>query len=517
MSALRPASVHTRLPVLLSSSSSTSSFFSSSSLSSSSHALRRSLSTFSHRSYSSSSSSSSTPSLRLSAGLAKPSSSPLLARSTPAIILSQRSSWAILPSATQTRNMTGTRRKIKVKNPVVELDGDEMTRIIWQDIKDKVCTYLDIDLKYYDLGLEYRDQTNDQVTIDSAEAIKKYGVGVKCATITPDEARVEEFKLKQMWLSPNGTIRNILGGTVFREPIVIPRIPRLVPGWKKPIIIGRHAFGDQYRAKDLVVPGAGKLELVYTPKGGQPERIQVYDFEGGGVAMSQYNTDDSISGFAHASFKLALLKEMPLYMSTKNTILKKYDGRFKDIFQEIFEANYKKDFDAKGIWYEHRLIDDMVAQMIKSEGGFIIAMKNYDGDVQSDIVAQGFGSLGLMTSTLTTPDGSAFESEAAHGTVTRHYREHQKGNETSTNPIASIFAWTRGLIRRGQLDNTPDVVGWAEQLERACVETVDEDGVMTKDLALACGRKERAAWVTTREYLEAVERRLQKNLANAKL
>ncbi|EDN07848.1 hypothetical protein HCAG_04358 [Histoplasma mississippiense (nom. inval.)] len=363
--------------------------------------------------------------------------------------------------------MTGSRRKIKVKNPVVELDGDEMTRIIWQDIKDK--------------GLEYRDQTNDQVTIDSAEAIKKYGVGVKCATITPDEARVEEFKLKQMWLSPNGTIRNILGGTVFREPIVIPRIPRLVPGWKKPIIIGRHAFGDQYRAKDLVVPGPGTLELVYTPKGGQPEHIKVFDFEGGGVAMSQYNTDDSIAGFAHASFKLALLKEMPLYMSTKNTILKKYDGRFKDIFQEIFEANYKKDFDAKGIWYEHRLIDDMVAQMIKSDGGFVIAMKT------------------------------------AHGTVTRHYREYQKGNETSTNPIASIFAWTRGLIRRGQLDNTPDVVVWAEQLERACIDVVDEDGVMTKDLALACGRKDRAAWVTTREYLEAVERRLQKNLANAKL
>ncbi|QSS62047.1 isocitrate dehydrogenase [Histoplasma capsulatum] len=436
--------------------------------------------------------------------------------------------------------MTGSRRKIKVKNPVVELDGDEMTRIIWQDIKDKVSTilppdllstpkkhmpaqatlelreanllvtfqfihpYLDIDLKYYDLGLEYRDQTNDQVTIDSAEAIKKYGVGVKCATITPDEARVEEFKLKQMWLSPNGTIRNILGGTVFREPIVIPRIPRLVPGWKKPIIIGRHAFGDQYRAKDLVVPGPGTLELVYTPKGGQPEHIKVFDFEGGGVAMSQYNTDDSIAGFAHASFKLALLKEMPLYMSTKNTILKKYDGRFKDIFQEIFEANYKKDFDAKGIWYEHRLIDDMVAQMIKSDGGFVIAMKS-------------FGSLGLMTSTLTTPDGKAFESEAAHGTVTRHYREYQKGNETSTNPIASIFAWTRGLIRRGQLDNTPDVVVWAEQLERACIDVVDEDGVMTKDLALACGRKDRAAWVTTREYLEAVERRLQKNLANAKL
>ncbi|KAK2732865.1 Isocitrate dehydrogenase [NADP], mitochondrial precursor (Oxalosuccinate decarboxylase) [Onygenales sp. PD_40] len=414
--------------------------------------------------------------------------------------------------------MSAGRRKIQVKNPVVELDGDEMTRIIWQDIKDKfIYPYLDIDLKYYDLGLEYRDQTDDQVTIDSAEAIKKYGVGVKCATITPDEARVEEFKLKQMWLSPNGTIRNILGGTVFREPIVIDRIPRLVPGWKKPIIIGRHAFGDQYRAKDSVIPGPGTLELVYTPKGGEPERIKVFDFEGPGVAQAMYNTDDSISGFAHASFKLALLKEMPLYMSTKNTILKKYDGRFKDIFQAIYESDYKKDFDAKGIWYEHRLIDDMVAQMIKSEGGYVIAMKNYDGDVQSDIVAQGFGSLGLMTSTLTTPDGSAFESEAAHGTVTRHYREHQKGRETSTNPIASIFAWTRGLIRRGQLDETPEVVTFAEQLERACIEVVDEEGIMTKDLALACGRKDREAWVTTREYLDAVERRLGANLANAKL
>ncbi|OJD15382.1 isocitrate dehydrogenase [NADP], mitochondrial [Emergomyces pasteurianus Ep9510] len=514
MPSLRPASVHTRLSLISSSSLSSSS---SSYSYSSSCALRRSLSTFPQRT----TAATTVPSvLRPTSGLPNPSSSSPLPSCSTHNIITQRPTWAVFPSTTQTRKMTGSRRKIQVKNPVVELDGDEMTRIIWQDIKDKTFwafRYLDIDLKYYDLGLEYRDQTNDQVTVDSAEAIKKYGVGVKCATITPDEARVEEFKLKQMWLSPNGTIRNILGGTVFREPIVIPRIPRLVPGWKKPIIIGRHAFGDQYRAKDLVVPGPGTLELVYTPKGGEPERIKVFDFEGGGVAMSQYNTDDSISGFAHASFKLALLKEMPLYMSTKNTILKKYDGRFKDIFQEIFETNYKKDFDAKGIWYEHRLIDDMVAQMIKSEGGFIIAMKNYDGDVQSDIVAQGFGSLGLMTSTLTTPDGSAFESEAAHGTVTRHYREHQKGNETSTNPIASIFAWTRGLVRRGQLDNTPDVVVWAEQLERACVEVVDEEGIMTKDLALACGRKDRAAWVTTREYLEAVERRLQKNLANAKL
>ncbi|KAL2219406.1 hypothetical protein M432DRAFT_611282 [Thermoascus aurantiacus ATCC 26904] len=320
-----------------------------------------------------------------------------------------------------------------------------------------------------------------------------------------------------MWLSPNGTIRNILGGTVFREPIVIPRIPRIVPGWTKPIIIGRHAFGDQYRATDRLIPGPGKLELVYTPEGGQPESIQVFDFKGPGIAQTQYNTDESIRGFAHASFKMALLKGMPLYMSTKNTILKKYDGRFKDIFQELYEKEYKKEFEAKGIWYEHRLIDDMVAQMIKSEGGFVVAMKNYDGDVQSDIVAQGFGSLGLMTSVLTTPDGKAFESEAAHGTVTRHYREYQKGRETSTNPIASIFAWTRGLIRRGELDETPDVVTFAQELERACIDVVNEEGIMTKDLALACGRKEREAWVTTREYLDAVVRRLNANLAKARL
>ncbi|EEP82749.1 isocitrate dehydrogenase [Uncinocarpus reesii 1704] len=362
----------------------------------------------------------------------------------------------------------------------------------------------------------------DKVTVDAAEAIKKYGVGVKCATITPDEQRVEEFKLKKSFqpFRPTKRTRPLTfsrGGTVFREPIVIPRIPRLVPGWKKPIIIGRHAFGDQYRATDRLIPGPGKMELVYTPTNGEPERITVYDFQGAGIAQVQYNTDDSIRGFAHASFKLALLKGLPMYMSTKNTILKKYDGRFKDIFQEIYEAEYKKDFDAKGIWYEHRLIDDMVAQMIKGDGGCVIAMKNYDGDVQSDIVAQGFGSLGLMTSTLTTPDGSAFESEAAHGTVTRHYREHQKGRETSTNPIASIFAWTRGLIRRGQLDDTADVVTFAEQLERACIEVVDEEGIMTKDLALSCGKKEREAWVTTREYLDAVERRLRSNLANAKL
>ncbi|KDB26545.1 isocitrate dehydrogenase [NADP], mitochondrial [Trichophyton interdigitale MR816] len=423
-----------------------------------------------------------------------------------------------------TRNMSAARRKIMVKNPIVELDGDEMTRIIWQDIKDKVCCrYLEVDLKYYDLGLEYRDQTDDQVTVDAAEAIKKYGVGVKCATITPDEARVEEFKLKKSNVAisqrnhqkhpcAGGLLTHCRGGTVFREPIVIPRIPKLVPGWKKPIIIGRHAFGDQYRATDRLIPGPGTLELVYTPAGGEPERIQVYDFKGPGIAQTQYNLDESIRGFAHASFKLASLKSLPMYMSTKNTILKKYDGRFKDIFQEIYDKEYKADFEAKGIWYEHRLIDDMVAQMIKSEGGYVIAMKNYDGDVQSDIVAQGFGSLGLMTSTLTTPAGDAFESEAAHGTVTRHYREHQKGRETSTNPIASIFAWTRGLVRRGQLDETPEVVNFAEQLERACVEVVDVEGIMTKDLALACGKKDRESWVTTKEYLAAVERRLQKNL-----
>ncbi|KAL9613221.1 MAG: hypothetical protein Q9167_002237 [Letrouitia subvulpina] len=411
-----------------------------------------------------------------------------------------------------------TKQKIRVKNPVVELDGDEMTRIIWHDIKKKfIHPYLDIDLKYYDLGLPYRDETNDQVTLDAAEAIKMYSVGVKCATITPDEARMKEFKLKKMWLSPNGTIRNHLGGTVFREPIVIPRIPRLVPGWKKPIIIGRHAFGDQYRAKDYVAEGSGTLEMVYTPANGSPQTvIKVFEFgEGGGVAQTQYNTDESISGFAHASFKLALAKGLPLYMSTKNTILKKYDGRFKDIFQEVYESSefgYKKAFEEKGTWYEHRLIDDMVAQMMKSTGGYVMALKNYDGDVQSDIVAQGFGSLGLMTSVLITPDGKTFESEAAHGTVTRHFRQHQRGEETSTNPIASIFAWTRGLVQRGELDKTPEVVAFAESLEQACVDTVNVDGIMTKDLALACGKTERKDYATTTEYMDAVERRMKSNL-----
>ncbi|CAN6634291.1 isocitrate dehydrogenase [NADP], mitochondrial [Trichomonascus vanleenenianus] len=408
--------------------------------------------------------------------------------------------------------------KIKVKNPVVELDGDEMTRIIWQSIKDRlILPFVDVDLKYYDLGIENRDKTDDQVTHEAAKAILEHSVGVKCATITPDEARVKEFNLKKMWLSPNGTIRNILGGTVFREPIVIPRIPRLVPGWEKPIIIGRHAHGDQYKAQDTVIPGAGKLELVFTPEGGEPQKIKVYDYKDSGVALAMYNTDESIRGFAHASFKLAIEKSLPLYLSTKNTILKKYDGRFKDIFQEIYDSEYKAQFEEKGIWYEHRLIDDMVAQMIKSKGGYIMALKNYDGDVQSDIVAQGFGSLGLMTSVLITPDGKTFESEAAHGTVTRHYRQHQQGKETSTNSIASIFAWTRGLIQRGKLDDTPEVVKFAETLEKAVLDTVQVDGIMTKDLALACGKTDRSSYVLTEEFLEAVERRLKNELKDAKL
>ncbi|ANB12674.1 isocitrate dehydrogenase (NADP(+)) IDP2 [Sugiyamaella lignohabitans] len=410
-----------------------------------------------------------------------------------------------------------TATKIKVANPIVELDGDEMTRVIWKSIREKlILPYLDVDLKYYDLGIEYRDETNDQVTIDAANAILKYQVGVKCATITPDEARVKEFHLKKMWLSPNGTIRNILGGTVFREPIVIPRIPRLVSGWEKPIIIGRHAHGDQYKAQDAVIKEAGTLELVFTPKnGGEAQKIKVYEYkEDGGVALAMYNTDESIRGFAHASFKLALEKELPLYMSTKNTILKKYDGRFKDIFNELYETTYKKEFEAKKIWYEHRLIDDMVAQMIKSSGGYIMALKNYDGDVQSDIVAQGFGSLGLMTSVLITPDGKTFESEAAHGTVTRHYRQYQQGKETSTNSIASIFAWTRGIIQRGKLDNTPDVVKFGEALEKATVDTVQVDGIMTKDLALACGKTDRSSYVLTEEFIDAVSSRFKKTFSS---
>ncbi|KDN44102.1 isocitrate dehydrogenase NADP-dependent [Tilletiaria anomala UBC 951] len=408
-------------------------------------------------------------------------------------------------------------QKIKVENPVVEMDGDEMTRIIWHKIKEElILPFLDIDLKYYDLSIENRDATDDKVTVEAAEAIKKYSVGVKCATITPDEARVDEFKLKKMWLSPNGTIRNILGGTVFREPIVLEKIPKPVPGWTKPICIGRHAFGDQYRCQNFVAPGPGKFTMTYTPSdGGDVKTWDIFNFpEGGGVGLGMYNTTASISGFAHASFKMALDKKMPLYMSTKNTILKAYDGKFKDTFQEIYEKEYKADFEKAGLWYEHRLIDDMVAQAIKSDGGFVWALKNYDGDVQSDIVAQGFGSLGMMTSELITPDGLIMESEAAHGTVTRHYREHQKGNETSTNSVASIYAWTRGLKFRGKLDKNDKLVMFAEQLESACIETIDQDGVMTKDLALAIHGKgmKREHYVTTTGFLDHVRETLKKNL-----
>ncbi|KAM5545410.1 hypothetical protein V8D89_001023 [Ganoderma adspersum] len=412
--------------------------------------------------------------------------------------------------------------KIAVQNPVVELDGDEMTRIIWKKIREElILPYVQLDIKYYDLGLEHRDATDDQVTIAAAEAILKHKVGIKCATITPDEARVVEFKLKQMWKSPNGTIRNILGGTVFREPIVLERIPRPVPGWKNPIVIGRHAFGDQYRATDYLAPGPGKLELVFTPAdGGKPTAINVYDFKSAGVALAMYNTDESIRGFAHSSFKMALQKKLPLFMSTKNTILKKYDGRFKDIFQAIYESDYKAAFETAGIYYEHRLIDDMVAQAIKSSGGFVWACKNYDGDVQSDILAQGFGSLGMMTSELITPEGDVIESEAAHGTVTRHYREWQKGRETSTNPVASIFAWTRGLLHRAKLDGNDGLKAFCEDLEAACVEVIDKDGVMTKDLALAIHGKEmkREHWVITDVYMDKVNEKLRQKLeARAKL
>jgi isocitrate dehydrogenase len=402
--------------------------------------------------------------------------------------------------------------KIKVAGPVVELDGDEMTRIIWKFIKDQlILPYLDVDLKYYDLGIEHRDATDDQVTIDAANAIKQYGVGVKCATITPDEARVEEFGLKKMWRSPNGTIRNILGGVIFREPIIMANVPRLVPGWTKPIVIGRHAFGDQYRATDIKVPGEGTLTLTFTPKdGSEPMEIDVYDFPGGGVAMAMYNLDESIRDFARASMRYGLDRDYPVYLSTKNTILKTYDGRFKDIFAEVFESEFKADFEAAGITYEHRLIDDMVAASMKWEGGYVWACKNYDGDVQSDTVAQGFGSLGLMTSVLMTPDGRTVEAEAAHGTVTRHFREHQKGNPTSTNPIASIFAWTRGLAHRGKLDGQPEVTAFADALERVCVETV-ESGQMTKDLALIVGGD--AKWLTTQDFLAALDENLKKKMA----
>lgn len=408
-------------------------------------------------------------------------------------------------------------KKIAVAKPVVELDGDEMTRIIWKKIREElILPYLQLDIKYYDLGLEYRDQTDDRVTVEAANAILEHKVGIKCATITPDEARVEEFKLKEMWKSPNGTIRNILGGTVFREPIILDRIPKPVPGWVKPIVIGRHAFGDQYRSTDFVAPGPGKLQLVFSPADGSAKTVMdVYDFKGSGVAMSMYNTDESITGFAHSSFKMALLKKMPLFMSTKNTIMKKYDGRFKDIFQEIYDSQYKDAFEKAGIYYEHRLIDDMVAQSIKSSGGFVWACKNYDGDVQSDILAQGFGSLGMMTSELITPDGQVVESEAAHGTVTRHYREYQKGNETSTNPVASIFAWTRGLLHRAKLDDNEELKNFCVDLEAACVETIDKDGIMTKDLALAIHGKnmKREHWVVTDKYMDAVNAKLQKKLA----
>jgi isocitrate dehydrogenase len=398
--------------------------------------------------------------------------------------------------------------KIKVENPIVELDGDEMTRIIWAFIKEKlILPYLDVDLKYYDLSVQKRDETDDQITVDAAEAIKKYRVGVKCATITPDEGRVEEFDLKEMWKSPNGTIRNIIGGTVFRQPIICNNIPRLVPGWTKPIVIGRHAFGDQYRATDFLVPGPGKLTMKFEPAdGGEAQEYEVFDFPSSGCAMGMYNLDDSIRGFARSCMNYGLNLGWPVYLSTKNTIMKKYDGRFKDLFQEVFEAEFADKFAQAGITYEHRLIDDMVAAALKWEGGFVWACKNYDGDVQSDTVAQGFGSLGLMTSVLMTEDGRTVEAEAAHGTVTRHFREHQKGNATSTNPIASIFAWTQGLSYRGTFDNTPEVVQFAETLEKVCVETV-ESGFMTKDLALLVGSEQ--SWLTTEEFLAKLDENLQ--------
>jgi isocitrate dehydrogenase len=402
--------------------------------------------------------------------------------------------------------------KIKVRNPVVELDGDEMTRIIWKQIREQlVLPYLDVELDYYDLSIQHRDATNDQVTVDAANAIKRHGVGVKCATITPDEARVAEFGLKKMWRSPNGTVRNILGGVVFREPIIMANVPRLVPGWTKPIIIGRHAHGDQYKATDFVVPGPGTVTLTFTPdNGGEPMQFEVAKFSGPGVSMGMYNFDDSIRDFARASMRYALDRHYPLYLSTKNTILKAYDGRFKDLFAEVFEAEFAAQFAAAGLTYEHRLIDDMVAAALKWEGGFVWACKNYDGDVQSDTVAQGFGSLGLMTSVLMTPDGRTVEAEAAHGTVTRHYRQWQRGEKTSTNPIASIFAWTRGLSHRGKLDGTPEVASFASTLERVCVSTV-ESGLMTKDLALLVAPD--APWMTTEEFMNTLDHNL--SMANA--
>ena len=402
--------------------------------------------------------------------------------------------------------------KIKVQGTVVDLDGDEMTRIIWSFIKEQlILPFLDVNIEYYDLGMENRDATDDQVTIDAANAIKKHGVGIKCATITPDEARVEEFGLKKMWKSPNGTIRNILGGVIFREPIIISNIPRLVPGWTKPIIVGRHAFGDQYKATDVKIPGAGSLTMTFTPAdGGEPMELNIFDFPSSGVAMGMYNLDESIREFARASLRYGLGRNYPVYLSTKNTILKAYDGQFKDIFQEVFEKEFKADFDAAGLTYEHRLIDDMVASALKWEGGYVWACKNYDGDVQSDTVAQGFGSLGLMTSVLMTPDGKTVEAEAAHGTVTRHYRQHQQGKPTSTNPIASIFAWTQGLAHRGKLDGTPEVTKFAETLERVCIETV-ESGKMTKDLALLISKEQ--AYLTTEDFLAAINENLQKAMS----
>ncbi len=401
--------------------------------------------------------------------------------------------------------------KIKVANPVVELDGDEMTRIIWQFIKDKLIhPYLDLNLEYYDLGIEHRDATNDQVTVDAANAIKRVGVGVKCATITPDEARVEEFKLKKMWKSPNGTIRNILGGTIFREPIIMKNVPRLVPGWTKPIIVGRHAFGDQYKATDFRFPGKGKLSIKFVGEDGQVIEHDVFDAPGSGVAMAMYNLDESIREFARASLNYGLLRNYPVYLSTKNTILKAYDGRFKDIFQEVYEKEFEAEFKARKLWYEHRLIDDMVASSLKWSGGYVWACKNYDGDVQSDTVAQGFGSLGLMTSVLMTPDGKTVEAEAAHGTVTRHYRQHQKGEETSTNSIASIFAWTRGLAHRAKLDDNAELKRFAETLEKVCIQTV-ESGFMTKDLSLLIGPDQ--PWLSTTGFLDKIDENLQKAMA----
>ena len=405
--------------------------------------------------------------------------------------------------------------KIKVTNPIVELDGDEMTRIIWSFIKEQlILPYLDLDIKYYDLGIESREATKDQITIDSAEAIKKYNVGIKCATITPDEERVAEFNLSKMWKSPNGTIRNIVGGTVFREPIIMKNVPRYVQGWTKPIVIGRHAFGDQYKATDTVIKGKGTLTMTFTSETGETKSWEVYDFEGDGVAMAMYNTDESIYGFAHSSFQMALTKKWPLYLSTKNTILKAYDGRFKDIFEEVYQKNYKSEFDKEGITYEHRLIDDMVASCMKWNGGFVWACKNYDGDVQSDTVAQGFGSLGLMTSVLVTPDGKTVEAEAAHGTVTRHYREHQKGKTTSTNPIASIFAWTRGLEHRGKLDENQELIGFCNALEQVCIDTV-ESGKMTKDLAMLVKPEglTSADYLTTEDFLAAIKENLDAKLS----